>query len=129
MSERDFIRTTLTAPSSSCRVDLLGIGDDHPNGSAVYLLIDGERRDSFDARSAGYGYAPCGEAYRTVHVVSRWRCGEVRGYVWCGHVARVRGEKMEWPELDELVARALGARVERRWVVSERTDLDATGRP
>jgi len=114
LSPREFIRTTITSPSHSCQVDLHGFGEPwNETTSAVYLLIDVEQTQSGDWRSAGYGYAKHDSKYRTVHAISRYSRGEVRGYVWSEGKAHVRypATPAEWPELDALVAEALGAEV------------------
>lgn len=104
---RDFIRATLTAPSSSCQVDLDGIGNQHERGTAVYLLIDAER-------TAGWHLGPPSmkpdEKVRVVHVISRWAGGDIRGYVWHRNHLHLRHpcSPESWPELDALVAQVLG---------------------
>ena len=103
---RDFIRATLTAPSSSCQVDLHGIGDMHERGTAVYLLIDAERKAGWHLVTE----LDPEEPVRVVHAISRWSRGEIRGWVWARGRLFLRhpATPAEWPELDALVCEALG---------------------
>jgi hypothetical protein len=97
----------------TARVDLPGIGEPHPDGAALFVLIDEERVASGDCRDPSTGKARAGARYQIAHVVSRWSRGEVRGYVVHDGVADVRSPAYpeSWPEVDRAVAEALGVRV------------------
>ncbi len=92
---------------SGLRCELPGLGDPHPGGPALYLLVDDELRNN-DSRCAG-SHLPAGVAYRVVHVISRWAGGEIRGYLVHAGELTVRQPcySGEWPELDALVREKL----------------------
>lgn len=90
------------------RLELPGLGEAHPKGTAFFLIVDPELHNT-DSRCAG-AELPAGAAYRVVHVMGRWAGGEVRGYLLHGGELTPRGPNYiirHWPELDELVTAAL----------------------
>lgn len=94
------------------RFELPGLGDPHPEGTALYVLVDEELRNT-DSRCAG-AHLPAGAAYRVVHVISRWAGGEIRGYILHRGDITVRQPcySGDWPALDALVkAKALAAAI------------------
>lgn len=95
--------------SAETRIELPGLGEPHPQGCALYVLVDAEQRATAYSRDD----LPAGTASRLVHVISRWSRGEVRGYRVIGNVATVRQPNYvgDWPEVDRAVEAALGVRV------------------
>ena len=85
------------------RFELPGLGEPHPEGTALYVLVDEEQRNT-DSRGAG-AHLLAGAAYRVVHVISRWAGGEVRGYILHRGEITVRTPcySGDWPDLDALV--------------------------
>ena len=84
----------------------------HPSGAALYIHVDPQHAAHGSAFEAGH-FLKAGTPYRVVHVVSRWRGGEVRGYILADGKLFLQST-MDWPELDERVQRELGATVEVR---------------
>lgn len=95
--------------SAAQHIEVPGLGEPHANGAAVYLLVDAPLRASHDSREAGRDL-PAGTSYRVVHAISRWRGGEVRGYLLVDGTLTVRAPHYtDWPALDAAVKAALDA--------------------
>lgn len=101
------------------RWELPGMVDTEGNPvepGAVYLLLgDPDVHTPGDARaaSAGFPLEPFA-TYRTVHAISKYQGGEIRGYVATPADAPVKlfvrypATPADWPELDAAVCAVLG---------------------
>ena len=114
MSIRDYVRSVLTSPTSSCQCDLHEIGSPYQGGSVLYLVIDAAHPAGWFGRGVVPASVDPTQQVRNVSVVSRASRGEVRGYYWAGTRAFIRptGGRHVWPEIDAVVAEGLGCTID-----------------
>lgn len=104
------------------RRELAGMVDPEGNPvepGAVYLLIGRPEIHNGDVRAPSAGFPlKAFDTYRTVHAISKYAGGEVRGYVVTPADAPTRAfvrypaSPADWPELDAAVCSALGVEVQ-----------------
>jgi hypothetical protein len=101
----------MTKQATNQDLDVAG-AEPHPKGAAVFVQLDAEETATGDHRSAARMFKP-GERYQLLHVISRWRGGEIRGYVLHAGVAHLRhpASPLEYDVIDRAVEAALGVRV------------------